>query len=87
MADFKKEHIQALEPLFEKVIALQKRSNLQDFYQQINLETKFGVKLIDLISDKKTFIDQLNDMNLNFKFSIINKLDEIILTFIKTLDE
>ncbi len=71
--------ISVLDPLLEKIITLQKKANLQNFYQFIDIDTYFGVRLEELLTSHRMILSKIKKgMQVDVKFNILNKLDEII---------
>ena len=80
--------MEVLEGLFSKIIDLQKLYGQNDLSQKINLEFNFGTRFIDLLSSRKTILESLmKGFSLNLNMQLLNKLDEIVLTLFKMLEE
>lgn len=88
LQSIKQEYISVLDPVLDKIIQLQKKAKLPDFYQYVLLESKFGASLMDLLSSSQSILETLMEgVTLKIKFAILSKLDDIILAIYKQLEE
>jgi hypothetical protein len=85
----RQEYILPLEPLFGKVIELQSKIKEFGHYQYVSLNSKFSCKLADVLSseDKNILQKLMKGVDLELKFALLNKLDDILLQIYKQYQE
>lgn len=88
LSDIKNDFVSVLDPILEKIIILQKKSNISTFYQFIDIDTYFGVRLEELLTSHRMILSKIKrGMKVEVKFNILNKLDEIIGQIIKIFED
>ncbi|CDW78300.1 calmodulin-like protein 3 [Stylonychia lemnae] len=84
----KQSYISPFDPVLDKVIQLQKKSNTQNFYQSLTVVTELGTNLVELLANKSTIIDSLmKGVNFKVGFKLLSKMDDILLSIIQFYEE